>query len=179
MEDKLFFKLYNSPVLLLNQSVLKTTSGNYFDEKWLHLVSVSTALSCDGGITSKCVIQESVLYVFFQIDSAQDKLNCEQTFPTADILTCLTQVQLINGGKQLSTFTQIKYSFEVFVLYLSISLFSYFVLLLNYISEANIVFLLHYIYLITLVTLQIQISNTKYNQEIKYDVILLIKIKLN
>ncbi len=44
-----------------------------------------------------------------------------------------------SGGKYIYSSTALKYNFEVFVLYLSISLFCYFILLLNYISEANIV----------------------------------------
>lgn len=44
----------------------------------------------------------------------------------------------------------LKYHLDILVLYLSIYIYCYFQLLLHYILEANIVFLLRYIYLITL-----------------------------
>ena len=60
----------------------------------------------------------------------------------------------------------LKYNFERLVLYLSISILCYFFFLLNYYSEVNRVLLLHYIYLIHLVALQIWINNVKYNQHL-------------
>ena len=45
---------------------------------------------------------------------------------------------------------------------MSISIFCYFILLLHCNSEVNCVLLLHYIYLIPLVTLQIWINDVKY-----------------
>ena len=62
-------------------------------------------------------------------------------------------------------------NFEVLVLYLNISIFCYFVLLLHYNSEVNIVLLLHYFYLIPLVSSQVWINDKEkniYNQHLKW-----------
>ena len=60
--------------------------------------------------------------------------------------------------------TVLKYNFEVFVLYLSIFIFRYFILLHHYNSEVHGVLLLHYMYLIPLVTLRMWMNDVKYNQ---------------
>lgn len=58
------------------------------------------------------------------------------------------------------------YSVDVFVLHLSISIFSYFILTIHFIADAITVLLYHYIYLrniLWLVTFQRRITNTKYS----------------
>ncbi len=72
--------------------------------------------------------------------------------------------------------TALKYLFEVFVLYRSIFIFCHFILLRPHTQRETLYFLLHYIQ--DVVTLQIQINKTKYDQQIYHDVILDIKIKL-
>ena len=58
--------------------------------------------------------------------------------------------------------TVLKYNLEVRVLYLSISIVCYGVLLLHYRSEVKCVLFIHYMFLIPLVTSQM--NDVKYNQ---------------
>ncbi len=65
--------------------------------------------------------------------------------------------------------TVLRYNFEVLVLCLSVSTFSYFILLLYYSSETNRILFTpshlfdHFSYQL--------VTNTKYNQQINYDII--------
>lgn len=69
----------------------------------------------------------------------------------------------------LSVVILLKYNFELLILYSSISIFCYFIHSFQ-IERQDLYFLLHYICFVTVVTLQIQIGNTKYNQHIIYQI---------
>ena len=58
--------------------------------------------------------------------------------------------------------TVLKYNLEVLVLYLSISIFCYVILILHNNSEKIYYFLLHYIHLRAIVTFQIKILHIKH-----------------
>ena len=61
-------------------------------------------------------------------------------------------IQWRNVTKYIYSSTVFKYKFKVLVLYLNISISGYFILLLHYILWDILYFLLHYIFVITLVT---------------------------
>ncbi len=78
--------------------------------------------------------------------------------------------------KYIYSSTVLKHNLEVLVLYLSFYIFCY-----SYSTTIQweiLYFLLNYINLIPLVTLQNRMINTKWNPQINYDVLLSVKIKL-
>ncbi len=79
--------------------------------------------------------------------------------PLPSLFGIITQDQRWKATKYICSSIELNYNFDLLVLYFSISIFCYFLLLLHYISEGNMYFLLHYIYMITLLTSYIENSD--------------------